>query len=68
MNKHTTKSGQQAIAIGGSLAGLLAARVLCDHLEQVTIIKSDKINDLPEARKGQPQTRHVHGRLAENCG
>ncbi len=56
--------GQRAIVIGGSLAGMLTARVLSDHFEQVTIIERDKINDLPESRKGQPQTRHVHALLA----
>jgi len=58
------KNGKQAIVVGASLAGLLATRVLSDHFEQVTLIEHDKINDQPESRKGQPQTRHVHGLLA----
>ncbi len=56
--------GKQAIVVGGSMAGLLATRVLSNHFEQVTLIEHDKINDQPESRKGQPQTRHVHGLLA----
>jgi len=55
----------QAIVIGGSLAGLLTARVLSNHFTQVTLLERDKINDQPEARKGQPQTRHLHGLLAK---
>ncbi|MFQ5911938.1 MAG: FAD-dependent oxidoreductase [Nitrospinota bacterium] len=64
MNNSKTKRRQRAIAIGGSFTGLLAARVLSDHFEQVTLIERDKINDRPEARKGQPQSHHAHSLLA----
>ncbi len=57
-------SEREVIVMGGSLAGLLAARVLSDHFEKVTIIERDKVHDRPETRKGQPQTRHVHALLA----
>jgi 2-polyprenyl-6-methoxyphenol hydroxylase-like FAD-dependent oxidoreductase len=56
-------SNQHVIVIGGSLAGLLAARVLSDHFERVTILERDPVHDRPESRKGQPQTRHPHGLL-----
>jgi 2-polyprenyl-6-methoxyphenol hydroxylase-like FAD-dependent oxidoreductase len=56
---------KHAIVIGCSLAGLFAARVLSDHFERVTIIERDPVNDRPESRKGQPQTRHLHGLLAQ---
>src|SRR5262245_43563656 len=59
-----TTIGRHAIVIGGSMAGLLAARVLSDFFAQVTILERDKIHDAPEARKGQPQARHLHGLLA----
>lgn len=55
---------KQAIVIGGSLAGLLAARILCDHFTEVTLIERDRLNDMPEARKGQPHVRALHGLLA----
>ena len=29
--------GRHAVVLGGSLAGLLAARVLADHFEEVTL-------------------------------
>jgi 2-polyprenyl-6-methoxyphenol hydroxylase-like FAD-dependent oxidoreductase len=51
---------QQAIVIGGSIAGMLAARVLADHFERVTIIDRDALPDSPEPRRGAPQTAHVH--------
>ncbi len=59
-----TKSSH-AIVIGGSFAGLLTARVLSDHFEQVTILERDPVNDWPESRRGQAQTRHLHGLLAQ---
>ena len=51
---------QHAIVIGGSIAGMLAARVLSDHFARVTLIDRDTLPDLPEPRKGAPQTAHVH--------
>jgi 2-polyprenyl-6-methoxyphenol hydroxylase-like FAD-dependent oxidoreductase len=57
------QSYQQAIVIGGSMAGLLTARVLSDHFAQVTILERDPVHDRAESRKGQPQTRHVHALL-----
>lgn len=51
---------QQAIVIGGSVAGLTAARMLTDHFERVTVIERDRLQDNPDYRKGVPQTRHAH--------
>lgn len=49
-----------AIVIGGSMAGLLAARALADHFAQVTVLDRDTFPDGPVPRKGVPQARHVH--------
>lgn len=54
-----------AIVIGGSMAGLLTTRILSKHFNQVLLLERDPINDQPEARKGQPHTRHLHGLLAK---
>ncbi|HEY3738498.1 MAG TPA: hypothetical protein VGL53_01580 [Bryobacteraceae bacterium] len=56
--------GKHAIVIGGSMGGLLAARVLADHFETVTLIDRDLFPDSPEHRRGVPQSRHTHGLLA----
>ncbi len=56
------KSGR-AIVIGGSMAGLLAARVLANHFKSVTIIERDAHTASPEFRRGVPQGRHAHGLL-----
>jgi 2-polyprenyl-6-methoxyphenol hydroxylase-like FAD-dependent oxidoreductase len=49
-----------AVVIGGSMAGLLAARVLTRHFEQVTLIDRDRFPEEPVFRKGVPQSRHLH--------
>jgi len=54
-----------AIVIGGSIAGLTAARVLSDHFAQVTLIERDGPPDAATFRKGAPQTRHPHALLAK---
>jgi 2-polyprenyl-6-methoxyphenol hydroxylase-like FAD-dependent oxidoreductase len=53
--------GRHAVVLGGSLAGLLAARVLADRFDRVTLIERDAYPDTPEVRKGVPQANHVHG-------
>jgi len=55
--------GRHAVVLGGSLAGLLAARVLTEHFDRVTLIERDAFKDTPEVRKGIPQANHVHGLL-----
>ena len=57
---------QNAIILGGSLTGLLAARVLSQYYTQVIIIEKDIAPREPQARKGQPQTKHPNGLLP--CG
>jgi 2-polyprenyl-6-methoxyphenol hydroxylase-like FAD-dependent oxidoreductase len=64
MANQTTRY-KQAIVIGGSLSGLLTARVLSDFFEHVTVLERDPVHDLPESRKGQAQTRHLHALLAQ---
>ncbi|MBZ0289068.1 MAG: tryptophan 7-halogenase, partial [Anaerolineae bacterium] len=49
-----------AIIIGGSIAGLLAARVLSEHFDQITIIERDRLPDEGAYRSGVPQARHLH--------
>jgi 2-polyprenyl-6-methoxyphenol hydroxylase-like FAD-dependent oxidoreductase len=55
--------GQRAVVIGGSLAGLMAARVLADYFDAVTILERDHIDDRPALHQSVPQGSHVHGLL-----
>lgn len=52
-----------AVVIGGSMAGLLAARVLADFFTTVTVIERDELSERPEPRGGVPQGRHAHALL-----
>lgn len=56
----TDKIGDRAIVVGGSIAGMLAARVLADHFASVTIIEPDKLPENPDVRKGVPQSVQPH--------
>jgi len=56
--------GGRAVVLGGSMAGLLAARVLSERFERVHIVERDELPDGPEPRKGNPQGRHAHVLLA----
>jgi 2-polyprenyl-6-methoxyphenol hydroxylase-like FAD-dependent oxidoreductase len=51
---------QHAVVIGGSMAGLLAARVLSAHFGQVSVIERDRFSHGEAPRKSVPQGQHVH--------
>ena len=42
------------------MSGLLAARVLADHYEIVTVIERDTLPEVGENRRAVPQGRHAH--------
>jgi 2-polyprenyl-6-methoxyphenol hydroxylase-like FAD-dependent oxidoreductase len=52
-----------AIVLGGSMAGLGAARALVNHFETVTLVERDELAGCVESRKGVPQGLHAHGLL-----
>jgi 2-polyprenyl-6-methoxyphenol hydroxylase-like FAD-dependent oxidoreductase len=54
-----------AVVIGGSIAGLLAAKVLLNHFDRVTLIERDHLPDQPSFRPGVPQSQHVHVLLTQ---
>jgi NADPH-dependent 2,4-dienoyl-CoA reductase/sulfur reductase-like enzyme len=43
MNRNYSHEHRHAVVIGGSIAGLLAARVLAEHYEQVTLVERDAL-------------------------
>ena len=61
--QHRHDDGDHAVVIGGSMAGLLAARVLSNHFERVTIVERDRFQEGTENRKGVPHARHAHALL-----
>jgi 2-polyprenyl-6-methoxyphenol hydroxylase-like FAD-dependent oxidoreductase len=57
---HNTSSNQ-AVVLGASMAGLLAARVLAERFGQVVVIERDVLPPAGEHRRGVPHARHLHG-------
>ncbi|GEM33052.1 hydroxylase [Nocardia neocaledoniensis NBRC 108232] len=57
------RRGEHAVVLGASLGGLLAARVLSEFFDRVTVVERDRLGDGREFRRGVPQARHVHALL-----
>src|SRR5215471_9859327 len=55
-----SRLGEHAVVIGGSIAGLISARVLADYFERVTILERDHIEPRPGVHKSTPQANHLH--------
>jgi 2-polyprenyl-6-methoxyphenol hydroxylase-like FAD-dependent oxidoreductase len=61
----TAVSGHgRVVVLGGSMAGLLAARVLSEKYEQVIVVDRDKLSGVEGYRRGVPHGRHAHGLVA----
>jgi flavin-dependent dehydrogenase len=54
------KIGEHALVMGAGVAGLVAAHVLAERFERVTVIERDQLPDTPQIRAGTPQARHYH--------
>ncbi|WP_233625351.1 NAD(P)/FAD-dependent oxidoreductase [Actinoplanes sp. ATCC 53533] len=50
-----------AVVLGGSMAGLLAARVLAETFDTVLVVDRDEVLGVRESRRGAAHTRHAHG-------
>jgi 2-polyprenyl-6-methoxyphenol hydroxylase-like FAD-dependent oxidoreductase len=55
--------GHHAVVLGGSVAGLLAARALSDAYDEVTVVDRDELPPGSKQRRGVPQGRHIHALL-----
>ena len=53
---HDTNSNQ-AVVLGASMAGLLAARVLSERFDRVMVIERDTLPPIGEHRRGVPHGR-----------
>jgi len=52
--------GHRAIVIGGSLAGMLAARAIAPHFDEVVVLERDDLSGPAGPRKLAPQSFHLH--------
>lgn len=60
-----SSSSSHALVIGGGIAGLLAARILTDYFDQVTIVERDRYPEEPAPRQGVPQSYQLHVLLTQ---
>ncbi|SFT36314.1 2-polyprenyl-6-methoxyphenol hydroxylase [Actinopolyspora lacussalsi subsp. righensis] len=56
--------GDRAVVLGGSMAGLLTARVLSESFAEVVVVDRDELTEVKNYRRGVPQGRHAHGLVA----
>lgn len=58
------EAGSRAVVLGGSIAGLFAARVLADAYDEVQIVDRDVLVGTRAPRRFCPQSRQANGMLA----
>lgn len=56
----SSSAGRHVVVVGGSIAGLLAAHVLAEHADRVTVVERDRYPEGIGPRPGVPQSRHPH--------
>ncbi len=61
----TNRVGDRVVVLGGSMAGLLAARVLAEHFAEVLLVDRDELTEMKGYRRGVPHGRHAHGIMAK---
>ena len=60
MTRSPKPLGRRAVVAGGSLAGMLAARALAGHFDEVVVLERDVFEATPAPRRTTPQSHHVH--------
>ncbi|MBN0043355.1 FAD-dependent monooxygenase [Streptomyces actuosus] len=60
MKETPSRTAARAVVVGGSIAGMLAAAAVKDHVGSVEIIEAHDLPDGPGPRVGVPQAAHLH--------
>jgi 2-polyprenyl-6-methoxyphenol hydroxylase-like FAD-dependent oxidoreductase len=60
----SSRLGQRAIVVGGSIAGMVTARVLADFFDRVILLDRDEIEARPALHRSIPHGNHYHALLA----
>ncbi|MFI8388716.1 NAD(P)/FAD-dependent oxidoreductase [Streptomyces sp. NPDC085540] len=60
MSEATNRGPQRVVIVGGSLAGMLAAAAVKDHVDSVEILEAHDLPVGPGPRSGVPQAAHIH--------
>ncbi|MYW14610.1 pyridine nucleotide-disulfide oxidoreductase [Streptomyces sp. SID2955] len=60
MSEASRHNPVRVVVVGGSMAGMLAAAAVKDHVDAVEIIEAHELPEGPEPRTGVPQAVHIH--------
>ncbi|MFQ6198171.1 NAD(P)/FAD-dependent oxidoreductase [Streptomyces sp. NPDC000405] len=60
MNESSLRGPSHVVIVGGSIAGMLAAAAVKDHVRSIEIIEAHELPDGPRPRAGVPQAAHTH--------
>ncbi|MFF2790724.1 NAD(P)/FAD-dependent oxidoreductase [Streptomyces sp. NPDC058049] len=60
MSEATSHDPKRVVIIGGSLAGMLAAAAVKEHVDSVEILEAHELPAGSEPRTGVPQAAHIH--------
>ncbi|MER6250123.1 FAD-dependent monooxygenase [Streptomyces sp. NPDC001584] len=60
MSEATSHGPKRVVIVGGSLAGMLAAAAVREHVDSVEILEAHDLPAGPEPRTGVPQAAHIH--------
>ncbi|WP_052443181.1 FAD-dependent oxidoreductase [Streptacidiphilus neutrinimicus] len=67
MSGETGRRWGRAVVVGGGFAGLVAARVLADRFEEVTVLEQDPVTPETGVHPHAPQGWHAHALLARGA-
>ncbi len=60
MSEATGRGPKRVVIVGGSIAGMLAAAAVKEHVDSVEILETHELPTGPEPRTGVPQAAHIH--------
>ncbi|WP_052434299.1 NAD(P)/FAD-dependent oxidoreductase [Streptacidiphilus melanogenes] len=67
MSGETAGRWGRAVVVGGGFAGLVAARVLADRFDEVTVLEQDQVTPETGVHPHAPQGWHAHALLAKGA-
>ncbi len=56
----TSAGPTRCVIVGASIAGLTAAAAVAGRFDEVLVVERDRLIDVPEPRRGVPQSGHGH--------
>ncbi|MCB5179730.1 FAD-dependent oxidoreductase [Streptomyces antimicrobicus] len=60
MREATSWAPRHVVVVGGSIAGMLAAAAVKDHVASVEVVEAHELPEGPLPRTGVPQAAHIH--------